>query len=76
MGIIKTLDLHQEAQDITAKNGYYIHPYRLTLMTKTADKVVKALVGLGTEITYTEMLIVLETVKHHIEAVLECRREK
>lgn len=75
MGIIKLLDVQQEAIDITERNGYYIHPCRMPLMTKQADKVVKTLVGLGNTITYTEMLIVLKTVTKHIELILESHRE-
>lgn len=71
----KLLDIRQEAEDITAKNGYYIPPYRLKIMGSVADKVIKALVGLGNELTYTEMLIVLRTVTRYIDEILESKKE-
>lgn len=71
----KLLDIKQECEDISAKNGYYIPPYRLKLMGSAADKVTKALVGLGNELTYTEMLIVLRTVTGHINEILESKKE-
>lgn len=71
----KLLDIKQECEDVSARNGYYIPPYRLKLMGNAADKVTKALVGLGNELTYTEMLIVLRTVTRHINEILESKKE-
>ena len=72
---MKLLTIKQEAEDISAKNGYYIPPYRLTLMSKAVDKVIKAIVGTGNELTYTEMLIVLRMVTRHIDEILESKTE-
>ena len=72
----KLLDIKQECEDVSARNGYYIPPYRFKIMGSAADKVTKALVGLGNELTYTEMLIVLRTVMRHIDEILESKNKK
>ena len=72
---MNVLTIKQEAEDITAKNGYYIPPYRFKLMAKAAEKISSTLVGAGNELTYTEMIIVLKSVENSLIATTNVRKE-
>lgn len=72
---MNVLTIKQEAEDISAKNGYYIPPYRFKMMAKLAEKISSALVGPGNELTYTEMLIVLKSVENSITTAINVKKE-
>ena len=54
--------LNKEIQEITARTGHYIAPYRLANLMKTAQKVMEIITKADICMTYHESLMVLRIV--------------
>jgi hypothetical protein len=61
--------LNKEIQEITARTGYYIAPYRLANLMKTANKVMELITKAELCMTYHESLMVLRIVSGAIQQV-------
>ena len=61
--------LNKEIQEITARTGYYIAPYRLANLMKTANKVMELITKADLCMTYHESLMVLRIVSGAIQQV-------
>lgn len=61
--------LNKEIQEITAQTGYYIAPYRLANLMKTANKVMELVTKADLCMTYHESLMVLRIVSGAIQQV-------
>lgn len=54
--------LKRECDDITARTGFYIPPYRLAFLMKIAQKVTDLLIKSDICISYREAVVVLKIV--------------
>lgn len=61
--------LNKEIQEITARTGYYVAPYRLANLMKTANKVMELVTKADLCMTYHESLMVLRIVSGAIQQV-------
>lgn len=55
--------IQQEAQNVAEQGGYYISPYQLAEMSKTASKIIDMLSKSGFQPSYAECKIVLDIVQ-------------
>lgn len=55
--------IKREADEITARTGRYIPPYRMANIMNTAQKVMKLVVQSDISMTYEEIQMVLDVVK-------------
>ena len=70
-------NLSQEADEVSSRIGYYIHPYEWSDMMKTVSKIATVLVSpAATAMTYRRALIVLELVTSSIKEMLKEREEE
>ena len=69
--------LSQEADEVSSRVGYYIHPYEWSEMMKMVSKIATILVSpAATTMTYRRALIVLELVTSSIKQMLKEREEE
>jgi hypothetical protein len=61
--------LNKEIQEITARTGHYIAPYRLANLMKTANKVMELVTKADLCMTYQESLMVPRIVSGAIQQV-------
>ena len=54
--------LKRECDDITARTGYYIPPYRLAFLMKTAQKITDLLIKSDICVSYRESVLILKIV--------------
>ena len=59
--------LNREIQEITARTGHYIAPYRLSNLMKTSQKVMELVTRAELCMTYHESLMVLRIVSGAIQ---------
>lgn len=59
--------LNKEIQEITARTGHYVAPYRLANLMKTANKVMELITKAELCMTYHESLMVLRIVSGAIQ---------
>ena len=70
-------NLSQEADEVSSRIGYYMHPYEWSDMMKTVSKIATILVSpAATTMTYRRALIVLELVTSSIKQMLKEREEE
>jgi len=60
-------NIKREAEEITGRLGYYIPPYRLASLMKTAQKITDLLTKSDVCVSYAEFQIILATVKGAID---------
>lgn len=61
--------LKRECDEITARTGFYIPPYRLAFLMKTAQKIADLLIKSDICISYREAVVVLKIVMGAVKDV-------
>ena len=67
--------IKQEAEETTARLGYYITPYKLSKLMKTAQRVMDMIVKDNTPASYADCRMILEIVQASINKSLEQEAE-
>ena len=63
--------IEAEKAQILARNGFYVPPYRLAALVKTAARMVDMMVKADTNISFEECKIMLAFASSVVEAVTE-----
>jgi hypothetical protein len=61
--------LKRECEEITQKTGIYIPPYRLSMLMKTAQKIIDIMMSNAVCMSYHESLLILRIVMNAIKEV-------